>query len=93
VASKTKVVSPGKWRTLESFWNASATATFFGPADVQIKVRYGVGWFGKDSQKQTLDGVSPKTLTVGGASLLRARMQAKATSTTELTYDLILPGP
>lgn len=91
--TKTKVVEAGAWRTLEWFFGSSGHTRYFGPAGVQIKVRYGVGWLGWDSQKQTLDAVSFKTLSVGGGSLARARMQAKSTESLELTYDLTLPGP
>ncbi len=92
--TKTKQVKAGDWRTLEWFFGSSGHTRFFGPAGVQIKVRYGVGWFGFDSQKQTLDGASFKTLSVGSTgSFGRARMQAKSAQTIDLTYDLTLPGP
>jgi hypothetical protein len=91
--TKTKEVKAGAWRTLEWFFGSSGHTRFFGPAGVQIKVRYGVGWFGWDRQKQTLDEVSAKTLSVGsGGSFARARMQAKSAQTIQLTYDLTLPG-
>ena len=94
IVTRTRVVTPGGWRTLETFWHASAQARFVHPAGVQIKVRYGVGFLGWDSQLQRLDGTTPKTLTVGvTASSARAQMQAKVTSTTELTYTVILSGP
>ena len=52
-ACKTRfgLIEKGGWRSLESFWNALSTTCFFqGPASAQIKVRYGVGWLGKDGQ-------------------------------------------
>jgi hypothetical protein len=92
--SRTKTVEAGDWRTLEWFFGSSGHARFVGPAGVQIKVRYGVGWFGWDSQKQTLDGASFKTLSVGsGGSYARARMQGKSSQTIQLSYNLTLPGP
>jgi hypothetical protein len=74
---RVRYVQAGDWRTLETFWNVSATGYFYFPAGAQIKVRYGIGWFGYDAQKQTLDGLSTKILRVSGASILRARMQMK----------------
>lgn len=53
---RTKRITSGGWRTVETFWNAAGTAFFKAPAGAQIKVRYGVGWFGFDRQKQTLNG-------------------------------------
>jgi hypothetical protein len=81
-------VQAGDWRTLETFWNTSATGYFYFPAGAQIKVRYGVGWFGYDSDKQTLDGLSTKVLRVGGASALRARMQMKFGRSLYVNYTI-----
>ena len=75
--ARTKYVRSGDWRTLETFWNATGKGYFLHPARAQIKVRYGVGWFGFDRQKQTLDGIHTKTLSVNGGSVLVARMQIK----------------
>lgn len=89
---KVKHVTSGDWRTLEWFFNATGTGFFQAPRGAQIKVRYGIGWLGKDSQKQTLDGNSLKRLIVGrGGSLTRARMQIKVQQTTDVAY-LIFPG-
>jgi hypothetical protein len=88
---RTKFVKAGSWRTLESFWNAKATAFFRMPNGAQIKVRYGTGFLGFDRQKQTLDGQSFKKLTVGTGSVAYARMQMKVATDTEVTYD-IYPG-
>ena len=88
---RTKRVTSGDWRTVEWFWNASGTAFFQAPAGAQIKVRYGVGWFGVDRQKQTLDGTRFKKLTVGMASITRARMQVRVAQTADVSYD-IYPG-
>ncbi|HAA27448.1 MAG TPA: hypothetical protein DCE56_06875 [Cyanobacteria bacterium UBA8553] len=85
-----KSVSPGDWRTLESFWNAKATAFFREPTGAQIKVRYAT-FIGYDSQKQTLDGYNYKKLSVSSGSLVYARMQIKVSSNTNLVY-LVCPG-
>lgn len=88
---RTKRVTSGDWRTLEWFFNSAGTAFFDIPAGAEIKVRYGVGWFGKDRQKQRLDGTIRK-LQVGGAfTLTRARFQIKVQQTTDVTYD-VYPG-
>ena len=91
----TKFVKAGDWRTLEWFWNSPATiGRFLSPAGAQIKVRYGDGWpFGKDRQKQTLDGQNVKQLSIGAWSIVVARMQIRVSSDTEVTYDLVLLGP
>ncbi len=92
--TKTVLVRASDWRTLETFWNASATGVFVDPSGAQIKVRYGVGWFGFDRQKQTLNGETQKRLEVGkGGSWARARMQMKVSRDSEVTYTLFLPGP
>jgi hypothetical protein len=85
---KTKRITSGGWRTVESFWNASGTAFFRAPAGAQIKVRYGYGWFGFDRQKQTLNGSDFKRLGVGYGSVAYARMQVKVSKTADVTYDV-----
>jgi hypothetical protein len=82
-----KHVTPGEWRTLESMWNVGCTAFFRFPAGARIKVRYGVGWFGSDAQKQTLDGDTYKRLSVGWWSVTRARLQMRVDQATDVTYD------
>jgi hypothetical protein len=89
---KTKPIEAGDWRTVEWFFNATGHAWFGLPVGAEIKVRYGVGWFGKDRQKQRLDGQSAKKLEVGGWSVTRARFQVKVQRTTEVTYA-VFPGP
>ena len=85
-----KYVRSGKWRTLESFWNAKGTAFFRAPKGAKIKVRYGK-FFGKDRQKNTLDGTTYKKLAVGSWSLTYARMQIQVAKDTQVTY-VICPG-
>ena len=88
MATRTKYVKKGKWRTLEWFWKASGTAYFLHPAGARIKVRYGVGIIGWDSQKQKLDGNERKTLSVGAGSVAYARMQMKVNKSIEVAYDI-----
>lgn len=85
---RTKRIEAGDWRTVESFWNAEGTAFFKLPAGASIKVRYGVGFLGINRQRQTLNGSDYKTLSVGTASISRARMQVKVSQTTDVTYDV-----
>jgi hypothetical protein len=91
---RTKSVKSGKWRTLESGWNATFSCRFRRPAGASVKVRYGNGrWFGRDSQKQTLDGRTDKLVSVGRASLAYARVQIKVQENTDVTYTYITVGP
>ena len=89
---RTKRVTGSDWRTVESFWNAAGTAFFRTPSGAQIKVRYGVGWFGFDRQKQTLNGRDFRKLSVGLGSLGYARMQVKVSQTTDVVYDVYGDG-
>lgn len=88
MATKTKYIKKGDWRTVEWFWNATGTGYFTCPAGAKIKVRYGVGWAGWNSQQQTLDGNSVKTLSIASASVAYARMQMKVSQSTTVTYDI-----
>jgi hypothetical protein len=88
---KVKRVPAGKTVTVESFWNATGTAFFRGPAGVKINVKYGKGWLSVNRQEQTLDGETIKKLTVGKGSLVVARMRVKAPQITDLSYD-VYPG-
>lgn len=89
-----KFVRAGDWRTLESGWNATFSCLFRDPAGAQVKVRYGDGWpFGRDSQQQTLDGTNNKSVNVGRASLIYARVQMKVQHDTEVRYTYIPTGP
>ena len=88
------ILQPGDWKTLESFYGrvGSTTATFRQPAGVRIKVRYGFGWLGWDSQSQTTDGQHNKSLNVSGW-VGRARMQARVSQETALSWVRITEGP
>jgi hypothetical protein len=92
---KTKFVKAGDWVTLETYFHTNATLTFQAPAGAQIKIRYGAGsFFGFDSQKQTLDGVHAKTLSVSQtASILVGRAQIKVPTSTNVTYSEARTGP
>ena len=91
---RTKFVKAGGWRTLEYGWNARFSCRFFNPAGAQVKIRYGGGWpFGWDSQNRTLDGVNAKLVSVGGGSLVYARVQMKVQRDIEVTYTYIASGP
>jgi hypothetical protein len=85
-------IRAGDWRTLESCLNCpEIRAHFLAPRGAQIKIRKGIGWFGWDSQKQTLNGVDLKTLSMGG--LIYQRMQIKVPSSTYVAYTRCVVGP
>jgi hypothetical protein len=85
-------VKEGKWRTLDSCWNCSEIVAFFvAPEGALIKVRKGVGWLGWNSQRQTLDGVTAKSLTMKG--IIYQRMQIKVPDSTYVTYTRCPVGP
>jgi hypothetical protein len=73
-------------------WNAAAQGLFRLPAGAQIKVRRGAGWFGWDTQKQTLDGINAKSLSVG-KSYIPSRTQMKVNQSTYVTYTYCPVGP
>lgn len=84
---KEVMIKAGDWRTVEYFWNAKGTLWFRGPRGVQIKVRYGLGFLGFDSQEQSLDGNSLKTLSVDGIlSVAYARVQVRGNNV-EVAYE------
>lgn len=92
--SRTKSVRKDAWRTLESFFSASAVGVFKDPVGARIKLRFGIGFLGFDRQMRTLDGQTVKRLEIGSASsLARARMQVRVDKDVDVTYTLILPGP
>ena len=87
-------VRAGDWRTLATLWNTTATGVFLAPAGAQIKVRYGGGWpFGRDRQRQTLDGVTEKRLSVGRWSALVARMQVRVRQDATIRWTYVVEGP
>jgi len=88
---RTKNVERGKWRTVEWFWNSTATLFFREPANAQVKIRVGFGRFGFDKQKRILNGMEYKKIKVGMESLGRSRVQVKVDKTTDITYA-IEPG-
>ncbi len=92
MALRTKLVKSGGWRTLEWFWRAPTTGHFIAPAGAHIKVRWGLGWLGWNSQSQTLDGHNTKSLNVSN-SYVWARWQMKVERDANVTYDYIPVGP
>jgi hypothetical protein len=88
---RTKSVTAGGWRTLETFWNVTHTAFFQAPAGAEIKIRYS-GWLvGVDRQQQRLDGVTVKRLEVSRWSVFTARVQIKVRENATVTY-FVTPG-
>ncbi len=87
-------VQAGDWRTLATLWNTTATGVFLAPPGAQIKVRCGDGWpIGRDRQRQTLDGVTEKRLSVGRWSALVARMQVRVRQDTTIRWTYVVEGP
>ena len=87
-------VRAGDWRTLVTLWNTTATGVFLATAGARIKVRYGDGWpIGRDRQRQTLDGVTEKRLSVGRWSALVARMQVRVQQDTVIRWTYVVEGP
>lgn len=87
---KTSTITAGKWVTVYGCYGQKTTAFFQEPRGAQIKVRYGAGkWFGKDGQKQGLDGRTYKRLTIGYGSFGYARIQIKVDRTEQVTYQII----
>jgi hypothetical protein len=87
-------VSKGEFRTLATLWNTTASAQFRCPHGAQIRVRYGIGWFSKNRQQQTLDCNSDKRLSVGSTwSKFGARMQIKVPTSGPVTWWYITEGP
>jgi hypothetical protein len=85
---KTVRVRSGDWRTLETFFNAKGIAFFKAPPNASIKVRYGVGWLGKDRQQQKLNGQNYLKLEVGTWSVTGARMQIKVPFDCDVMYSI-----
>lgn len=92
--SITKTVKPGDWRTLESSWNVPFTAWFRAPIGAKVKIRYGIGYLGKDGSKATLDGTKVRELSASGmGSLLYARLQIKVETETSVSYQISMGSP
>jgi len=91
---RTNFISAGDYRTLVTLWNTTASAQFRCPPGAQIRVRYGIGWFSKNRQQQTLDCNTDKRLSVGSAwSKFGARMQIKVPASGNVTWSDITEGP
>lgn len=89
---RSRTLTGGTTHTVESFWNANATAFFRAPKGAKINVKYGKGMFSVNRQAQTLDGVTYKKLSVGKGSLGWARMRVKVVETAEVEYDVYTGG-
>lgn len=87
-------LKPGGWRDLEVVYGKvpHIALSFRVPAGVQIRVRYGYGWAAWNTQVQTTDGTTVKTLKVDGW-VGRARLSAKVNRETELSWKRITAGP
>jgi len=91
---RTNFVSAGGFRTLATLWNTTASAQFRCPRGAEIRVRYGVGWFSKNRQQQTLDCNTDKRLSIGSSwSKFGARMQIKVPASGNVTWSYITEGP
>jgi len=88
---RSKLVTAGDWRTLETFWNVTTTAFFQAAAGAEIKIRYSGWWFGVDRQRQTLDGNNIKRLVVSPWSIFTARIQMRVKQSTNVSYG-VEPG-
>ncbi len=96
MSTRTVHVTADDWRTVYQVWGSTATryGVFTRPAGTQIRIRYGVGWLGRSTQQQTLDGVNAKHLKHKGvANYLRVRFQVRVQSDTTLTWTLLHEGP
>ena len=96
MATRENDVKAGGWRTVFVMWGSAVTVrgVFTRPAGARIKVRYGFGWFGRDRQKQTLDGTNAKTLKVSGVTTyLRVRFQVKVQADTTIVWEHLVEGP
>jgi len=93
---RTKFVTTGGWRTLETFWGQSATGFFHLPGGADIRVRYGGNkwWNSSVRQEQTLNGDRVFSLSIGSiGSLVRARMQMRRVKhDQDVTYHIITGG-
>jgi hypothetical protein len=93
VYERESYVKAGDYRTLVTLWNTTASAEFSCPAGATIRVRYGGGWLAVNRQRQTLDCVTAKRLSVGKWSALVARMQIKVPQTGYVRWRYITEGP
>lgn len=88
---KVSYVQSGDWRTLATLWNTTATGRFVCPANAQIRIRYGAGywWTGAyNEQTQTLNCWNYKYLVVSKLkSLEGARMQIKVPTSTYVSWS------
>ncbi len=92
--TKDAFIKKGKWRTLATHWaNAKIAFYFKRPEGTKIRVRYGFGWFSKNRQKQTLDGINEKTISIGFWGVTRAKIQMKSSVDQNINYEIEVLGP
>jgi hypothetical protein len=84
-----KYLRKGDWRTVETFINSSATVVFIGPANCQVKLVSFPGHPG--SQRQTLDGMTARSVKVGGLGGLFGRVQVRVPEDMAVRY-VVWPG-
>jgi len=83
-------LSRNEWKTLETVWGQvpSIEHVFRQPPGVNLRVRYGAGWFSWSRQEKTTDGQSDKKLSVNGF-VARAKFQARSSKPVQLTWRRI----
>jgi len=82
------VVKGGKYRTIATHWSTAKARFYFRrPAGMKIRVRYGVGWFSVNRQKQTLDGQAERIISVGAWSATRSKIQVKTDRDMDVFYE------
>ena len=87
-------VKKDKWKTLETHWSSAKIRFYFRlPSGAKIRVRYGFGWFSKNRQKQTLDGLNTKIISIGFWGVTRAKIQIKTTIDSLIFYEAEAIGP
>ncbi|SHJ48131.1 hypothetical protein [Pseudozobellia thermophila] len=92
--TRSAFIKKGKWNTLETRWsNAKIHFYFRRPEGAKIRVKYGVGWFSKTRQNQTLDGIERKSISVGSWGLTRAKIQVKPLIDQNIDFEIVTEGP
>lgn len=87
VVSRSRFVTAGGWRTLESGWNISFGCRFRDPTGAQVRVRYGVGVFGWNEQRHTLNGSSITVIVNNLQSTLYAQVQMRVQQSSNVNYS------
>jgi hypothetical protein len=80
-----------KWTTLETHWNVPYTAYFQGPAEADVKIRYGGDswWNGWDGSRIHLSDEKVRKISADSiGSLARARLQIRASRECDVRYAI-----